>query len=115
MQVQLLVDAEVRVNAELAAACGLVIAAADEIGIGDQTPNGRERLEELEHRPRIEEVEELARRSVALLRQDLPLVQAGLPHFEDAVRLQGLAREMLQRESRHRIRQELVDDKVRER
>ena len=61
MQVQLLVDAEVGVDAELAAAPGLVIAAAHEVRIGNQPLDRRQAFQEREHRLRIEEVEQRAR------------------------------------------------------
>ena len=76
---------------------GLVITAADEVRVGDQRLDRREAFEELEHRPRIEEVEQLARRRVAFLGQDLPLVQAGVAHVEDAVGVERSRWEMVER------------------
>ena len=90
-----------------------MIAAADEIGIGKQALDRRQALEELEHRSRVEEVEQLACGSIALLGKDLPLVEAGVPHLEHVIGGERLAREVFERESSHRLREEPVDDDVR--
>ena len=97
MKVQLLVDAKVGMDPELAAASGLVIAAAVEIGVGDQALDCRQSFQKLENGARVEEVEELPRGAVAVLRQDLPLVQAGVPQVENAIGGESLAGKMIKR------------------
>ena len=112
---ELLVDAKVGMDAELSAAPRLVEAAADEIRIRDQALDGREPFEKLEHRLRVEEVEQLANRSAALLGKDLPLVKARVAHVEDPVRAECVRRKVVEGQAGDSFWQEVVEDGVRKR
>ena len=60
-------------------------------------------------------MEQLPRRRIAFLRQDLALVQARVAHLEHPVGVEGLARKMVERNAGHRFGQEVIDHQVRER
>jgi hypothetical protein len=69
--------------------------APGEVGVWDQSLDARQALEELEYRPRVHEMKELARIGVAVFRHDLALVLAAIPQLEYDVLLKLLRREVI--------------------
>src|SRR5205085_5584592 len=75
VQRKMLVDAEVRVDPELAAAHALMQSSAAEVRIGEETVDSRESFEELEERGGVELIEKPQRRwADALLAAGLQLL-----------------------------------------
>ncbi len=114
MEVQLLVDTEICMDAELAAFRGFMKTTTNEIWVRYQPRNSGQPLKKLKHGLRVKQMEKSARRSIALSRQHLALVQTGIPDLEYTIRLKRFAREVFQRHPDHIIREKIIENDVRE-